>query len=302
MDRAPEYLHNITTATSPSPSKKRPLSSTNTASIKHKKKESVIDSNGEHESPNEKVINDLVKSTFASNNEASIEDPASTKKKLVWNDKWLEFKEAQTLEEIKIDTQSTVKWCPDFISKEEGDALFDHLMEELNFEHTEISMYGKPVNLPRLQSWFAEEGLVVKELFQKQKQHIWTSPMRKLKTQLEKLLGAEFDYCLVNLYRDGNDYINFHADNEAKDIVASVTLGATRKFLVRHISCFGKSHTRKRKPLTTPDKKEYEFLLTNGSLIVMLGDMQQYWKHSVPKEKKVQAPRINLTFRTMQDK
>ncbi|CAM4835578.1 unnamed protein product [Rotaria magnacalcarata] len=147
MDRAPEYLHNITTATSPSPSKKRPLSSTNTASIKHKKKESVIDSNGEHESPNEKVINDLVKSTFASNNEASIEDPASTKKKLVWNDKWLEFKEAQTLEEIKIDTQSTVKWCPDFISKEEGDALFDHLMEELNFEHTEISMYGKPVNL-----------------------------------------------------------------------------------------------------------------------------------------------------------
>ncbi|CAF1390403.1 unnamed protein product [Rotaria sp. Silwood1] len=160
-------------------------------------------------------------------------------------------------------------------------------MEELNFEHTSISMYGKPVNLPRLQSWFAEEGLVVKELFQKQKQHIWTVPMRKLKAQLEKQLGVKFAYCLVNLYRNGNDYINFHADNEAKDIIASISLGATRKFLVRHLSYFGKDLTRKRKPLTMPDKKEYEFSLNNGSLIVMLDGTQQYWKHSVPKEKKI---------------
>ncbi|CAF4352315.1 unnamed protein product, partial [Adineta steineri] len=147
---------------------------------------------------------------------------------MIWDNKWFEFKEMPELKEIKIDTQSTLKWCPNFISKEEGDALFNHLMKELNFEHTVISIYGKPVKLPRLQSWFAEEGLVVKELFQKQKQHIWTSPMRKLKDQLEKQLGIEFDYCLVNLYRDGNDHIGFHADNEAKDIIASITLGATR--------------------------------------------------------------------------
>ncbi|CAF3798372.1 unnamed protein product, partial [Rotaria sp. Silwood1] len=67
---------------------------------------------------------------------------------------------------------------------------------------------------------------------------------------------VKFAYCLVNLYRNGNDYINFHADNEAKDIIASISLGATRKFLVRHLSYFGKDLTRKRKPLTMPDKKE----------------------------------------------
>ncbi|UJR08399.1 hypothetical protein I4U23_012669 [Adineta vaga] len=172
------------------------------------------------------------------------------------NDKLFQFKETPILEETQIDSQSTLKWCPNFITKEEGDFLFNHLMKELNFEHTEISMYGKPVNLPRLQSWFAEEGLLVKELYQKQKQHVWTAPMRKLKAQLEKQLGIEFDYCLVNLYRDGNDYINFHADNEAKDIIASMTLGATRRFLVRHLSCFGKKLTRKRKPLTHPNKKD----------------------------------------------
>ncbi|CAF1390527.1 unnamed protein product [Rotaria sordida] len=127
-------------------------------------------------------------------------------------------------------------------------------MEELNFEHTAISMYGKPVHLPRLQSW------------------------------------------------NGNDYINFHADNEAKDVIASMTLGATRRFLLHHLSCFGKVLTRKKKPLTNPSKKKYEFSLTNGSLIVMLDDTQQYWKHSVPKEKNVKSPRINLTFRTIQDK
>jgi alkylated DNA repair dioxygenase AlkB len=237
-----------------------------------------------------------------SKKEDSEEDAVLNKKKLIWDDNWLEFKETPALEEIKIDNHSTLKWCPNFISKKESDALFDHLMEELKFEHTAISMYGKPVNLPRLQSWFAEEGLVVKELFQKQKQHVWTLPMRKLKAQLEKQLGVEFDYCLVNLYRNGNDYINFHADNETKDIIASITLGATRRFLLRHLSCFGRTLTRKRKALTTPDTKEYKFSLTNGSLIVMLDDTQQYWKHSVPKEKKVKDPRINLTFRVMRDK
>ncbi|CAF1058647.1 unnamed protein product [Adineta ricciae] len=218
---------------------------------------------------------------------------------LVRDSKWLQFQLTPILQEIQIDSESTLQWCPDFINKEETNSLFDHLMKELNFEHTQITMYGKPIHLPRLQSWFADEGIVVKELFQKQKQHVWTSPMQMLKAQLEKQLNVKFDYCLVNLYRDGNDYINFHADNEAKDIIASITLGATRKFLVRHLRCFGKNLTRKRKQLTNPEKKDYEFSLTNGSLIVMSGATQQYWKHSVPKEKHVKTPRLNLTFRTL---
>ena len=92
------------------------------------------------------------------------------------------------------------------------------------------------------------------------------------------------------------------------------------RFLLRHLSYFGRFRTRKGKPLTTPYSKEvtginpfslffhlvhlfqYEFSLTNGSLIVMLGDTQQYWKHSVPKEDTVCGPRINLTFRTIHDK
>lgn len=64
----------------------------------------------------------------------------------------------------------------------------------------------------------------------------------------------------MNLYRDGNDHINFHADNEAKDIIASVSLGATRTFQIRHLSSFGKIMTRDRKPLTTPETKDVNLI------------------------------------------
>ncbi|CAF3192946.1 unnamed protein product [Rotaria sp. Silwood2] len=169
-------------------------------------------------------------STSRSKNASLNKDVISTNKKLIWNDQWLTFNETPKLEEIKIDARSSLKWCSNFISKTEGDALFDHLMEILNFEHTLIRRYGKLVNMPRLQSWFADEGMVVRELFQKQKQHVWTPPMLKVKAQLEKQLDVKFDFCLVNLYRDGKDYIGFHTDNETRDTIASLTLGTTRRF------------------------------------------------------------------------
>jgi len=210
----------------------------------------------------------------------------------------VESKEKSGVETILIDEFSTLKWCPDFLEESEAKSLYDHLMEVLNFEQSEISMYGKKIKLPRLQAWFAEEGMVVKELFQKQPQKPWTEPVQKVREKIESLAGFKFDYCLVNYYRDGNDHIGYHADNEAKDVVASLSLGGTRKFDVQHLSCFGKVKTRKGKPLEKPETDYYQFSLTNGSLIVMLGGTQQYWKHRIPKEPSVKTQRINLTFRT----
>jgi len=114
-----------------------------------------------------------------------------------------------------------------------------------------------------------------------------------VKKDIEDLLEnrCNFDYVLVNYYRDGKDYIGFHADNEAsgvspthgaKNIVASISLGQPRRFLLRH----------KKKKLP-----QLEYSLTPGSLIVMEGETQTFWKHSVPKELRVTQSRINLTFR-----
>ncbi|CAF3896907.1 unnamed protein product [Rotaria sp. Silwood1] len=106
-------------------------------------------------------------------------------------------------------------------------------------------MYGKPVNL------VTSSSIVVRRRGISRKGAISEAEATHLDCP-----NAEVESSTGEATRNGNDYINFHADNEAKDIIASISLGATRKFLVRHLSYFGKDLTRKRKPLTMPDKKE----------------------------------------------
>lgn len=139
---------------------------------------------------------------------------------------------------------------------------------------------------PRLQAWMADSG-VDASLYTKSASTPWCESMLVLKKQLEELLDCEFNYCLLNLYRDGHDYIAFHSDNEAigddRNIIASISLGASRRFVLQKIS----------------DKNnKTEFTLNSGSLIVMSGTLQRFWKHSVPKMLRVHEPRLNLTFRS----
>jgi alkylated DNA repair dioxygenase AlkB len=197
-----------------------------------------------------------------------------------------EEEEEPTVETYEIKEDGLLKWSPEFISKKEAKELYEHLSKELNWVQGDISMYGKTIKTPRIQSWMADENIVVKGLFQRQKQHPWTPQVQKIRERIENLLQCKFDYLLLNLYRDGKDYIGYHADREAipkgKDIIASVSLGETRKFIIRH----------------KETKEKLEYSLIDGSLIVMEGgNIQKNWKHTVPKQPKVTKPRINLTFR-----
>lgn len=95
----------------------------------------------------------------------------------------------------------------------------------------------------------------------------WTAPVQRLRERLETLLECSFDYVLLNLYRDGKDSIGFHSDGEAipegKRVIASISLGSKRTFIIRH----------------KDGKDTREYLLNNGSLLVMMGDTQQFYKH-----------------------
>lgn len=188
-----------------------------------------------------------------------------------------EFTKDPPLQLITLDDQSSLSWCPKFLTDNESTNLLQHLLTTLEFEHSIISIAGKLISVPRLQAWFADEDVDV-ELFQKQKQHPWTEPMLKIKKQLEKQLGCTFMYCLVNYYRDGRDHISFHSDNEVKGTVASLSIGVARRFLLHHLSTFGVDTTKAGGPLTQVDKTKYEFSLTNGSMIAMSGGTQIYWK------------------------
>ena len=110
----------------------------------------------------------------------------------------------------------------------------------------------------------------------------WTATMLEIKEKIEAVQG-EYNYCLLNRYRSGSDSVGWRSDDEPEtgNIIGSVSLGATRNFRIRH------NVTRETKT----------FSVSNGTLIIMAGTMQQFWKHDVPKTKEHVGERINLTFR-----
>jgi alkylated DNA repair dioxygenase AlkB len=110
----------------------------------------------------------------------------------------------------------------------------------------------------------------------------WTTTLLEIKSKIEAVQGA-YNYCLLNRYRSGSDSMGWHADDEPEmgNIIGSLSLGATRKFRIRH----------------NVTRETQTFLAGHGTLIIMAGTMQQFWQHEVPKTKQLVGERINLTFR-----
>jgi len=181
-----------------------------------------------------------------------------------------------------------VHFWSSFLTPQRATELFYSLHNDTNWMQSNIKTRGKTFKSPRMQSWMANEEVYGKaDLYLKTKPTPWSQEMRDIKTEIEKNCQFEFDYVLMNLYRDGKDHISPHSDREAtaasKCVIASLSLGATRRFVMQHAK--------------NKDINKIEFALTPGSLLVMGGTTQKYWKHSVPKQLKVKEPRINLTFR-----
>eukprot|EP01130_Rhizamoeba_saxonica_P009481 TRINITY_DN3857_c0_g1_i1.p1 TRINITY_DN3857_c0_g1~~TRINITY_DN3857_c0_g1_i1.p1 ORF type:complete len:158 (-),score=7.53 TRINITY_DN3857_c0_g1_i1:14-487(-) len=155
----------------------------------------------------------------------------------------------------------------------------------MEWKQSDIKMYGKTFKSPRLQEVMGDLYLEP-SLYLKTAGVSWSPSMLTLKTRIETQLECQFDYVLMNLYRNGKDYISFHSDDEALDegkrTIGSLSLGSERRFILRH---------------KTKDLEKIEFRLTHGSLISMERKTQFHWKHGVPKMLRVKEPRINLTFR-----
>lgn len=106
-----------------------------------------------------------------------------------------------------------------------------------------------------------------------------------LRQQMEDHCQTTFDYCLVHLYRDGEDKIDKHSDKEGLNtVIASLSMGATRKFRFQKIG------------ISSGWDKEYA--LAGGDLLIMKVGCQSRYVHWVPKEVRVKQPRLNFTFRT----
>jgi alkylated DNA repair dioxygenase AlkB len=179
-------------------------------------------------------------------------------------------------------------YFPTFLSKEEADSLFLELIENIPWQQDEITVYGKKHLQPRLTALYGNEGKPYSYSNIVMQPHYWTLSLQKIKLLIESVCETNFTTVLLNYYRDGNDSNGWHADNEKElgtnPVIASLSLGAERNFQLRHNS----DSTQKR-----------SIILENGSLLVMKGTTQHFWKHQVPKTAKPIGPRINLTFRVI---
>jgi alkylated DNA repair dioxygenase AlkB len=177
-----------------------------------------------------------------------------------------------------------LRYVPNFFPMAEADSLFEELLK-LPWRQHIYRMYGKPVPAPRHYVWMGGDGYQSPKTVGDVFVHPWTPEVLLIKTSVEAATGVAFNSCNVNLYRDKDQYIGWHADGEKEGSwdfpIASVSFGSSRDFQVRE-GKHGEIHT---------------VSLEHGSLVVMPPGMQRTWLHQVRKSSKACGPRVNLTFR-----
>ena len=180
---------------------------------------------------------------------------------------------------------ANIEYFPNFFNEEKSDLLFEKLKSEMPWQQDDIKVYGKIYAQPRLTALYGNEGKQYSYSSVIMQPHSWNALLTSIKEKVETLCDEKFTTVLLNLYRNGKDSNGWHADNEKElgknPVIASVSFGVSRPFYLKHN--------------TLNEKLKIE--LEHGSLLVMKGETQHYWKHQIAKTAKEIGPRINLTFR-----
>jgi alkylated DNA repair dioxygenase AlkB len=167
------------------------------------------------------------------------------------------------------------------------DRILEDLIEQVSWRSEMINLWGKEYQQPRLTAWFGDADARYTYSGLSLDPQPWTDLLSSLRSHVEALAGASFNSVLLNYYRDHRDSMGMHSDDEAElgrnPIIASVSLGERRTFVLRH------KFRKELKPVHLP--------LDHGSLLLMKGATQHNWKHGINKVTHPCGPRVNLTFR-----
>jgi len=178
-------------------------------------------------------------------------------------------------------------YIENFFSRSEADYFFNDFINNIVWEKQSMNMYGKIIPFPRLTTWYGDNDKPYSFSGITLQPHPWNEALLKIKNKIEPLSGVIFNSVLLNRYRNGNDSISWHTDAEKElgnnPVIASVNFGEERVFQLKHIET----------------GERIDIPLKHGSLLIMMGELQHYWKHQVPKSKKPMKERINLTFRVI---
>ena len=186
---------------------------------------------------------------------------------------------------VVVDHDGMAEFLPGFLAHGTAERFFAGMRDGLPWEQAELVVFGRPVTEPRLSVWFAPEGMDYAYSGARRTAHRMPPLLEELRLLVADVVGTPFNSALANLYRTGGDSLGWHADDEEcngpEPVIASVSLGAERRFDLRH-NATGETRS---------------VLLPHGSLLVMSGPLQRHWKHRVPATRRVGSARINVTFR-----
>ena len=188
----------------------------------------------------------------------------------------------------KISRNAWISYQKNWLFEQEANELMKWLIQNEDWEQRHFFALGKQCIQPRMMSWagsipyrYSGQTLPPKEVAPR---------LQQLQERIEEYCGSQFNHIVINYYRDGRDHMSLHADNEpelGKDpLIAALSLGVPRRFLLRHKNKKFKGGKRK-------------LVLHHGSLLIMGGDIQHRWRHSVPQTGGPTGGRINLTFRKL---
>ena len=179
-------------------------------------------------------------------------------------------------------------YYPGVFNRQESNFLMNEFISNVPWQQRKITMYGNLMITPRLTAWYGDEGTGYAFSGTKFDPLPWTKDLQQMRETVQEITGTTFNSVLLNFYRDGNDSVAWHSDDEdelgLKPVIASVSLGQERRFDVRN---------------KTDHQQKYAVNLENGSLLLMKGDMQHNWEHRIAKSTKVLKERVNLTFRVI---
>lgn len=163
--------------------------------------------------------------------------------------------------------------------------LLEVMMNDLHWQHDELIMFGKKITTSRKVAWYGDEAFSYTYSKTTKTAMPWHQILLPVKEKTEEFTNATFNSCLCNLYHQGNEGMSWHSDDDKEfgyqPTIASLSFGAERTFSFRH----------------KQTKEMITLLLEHGSILLMKGDTQNSWVHTLPKSTKIKEPRINLTFR-----
>ncbi len=183
----------------------------------------------------------------------------------------------------------TVFYHGTILPREKANYYLDSLYKKIDWKNDEAIIFGQLITTKRKVAWYGDKPFRYTYSRTTKQALPWTPELLELKTVVEEISGDTFNSCLLNLYHDGNEGMAWHSDGE-KDLkkngaIASLSFGAERKFSFKHKST----------------KETVSQILANGSLLIMKDETQTHWLHRLPPSKRISKPRINLTFRTIEE-